>query len=429
MEIPSPECNLHKCPGCPFSSSNPFVVRCHQKQCKSAPLALRQALASAGKKARLSSLANSRPNAVVGIPELATTVADEAPLLDTSLPPVPTIPLGRPIRQHRRIPDRYIRDAADPNVGLPYWTANLVDDDFPPASPTVENSHGDNAPPVGSSLQIWRTPPNAFGLVKEYYGSLPSDEPVPIYDVANSTSAGAPIFEPYPNISTALLAKWYWSTGVKSEKDFGHLCSILADDRFSLEEAIQEKWAVTDRHLFDNATPYKDGWRETKVSITVPFGKAAEPSVYNIPGLRYRPIVEVIKSVCASQASKTFHYVPYGLFWKPTDTSEAKRVQHEVYNSPALIEEHIRIQNSPPEPGCNLVRAVVALMVSSDGTHLAQFGDASLWPCYLMFGNQSKYERARSGDHALHHLAYFPKVSFPSHLFRARFLCVPKAPG
>lgn len=49
-------------------------------------------------------------------------------------------------------------------------------------------------------------------------------------------------------------------------------------------------------------------------------------------------------------------------------------------------------------------------MFWSDSTHLAEFGQAKLWPIYMAFGNQSKYERAKPGNRALLHLAYLPSV-------------------
>ncbi|KAK7679638.1 hypothetical protein QCA50_017350 [Cerrena zonata] len=56
-------------------------------------------------------------------------------------------------------------------------------------------------------------------------------------------------------------------------------------------------------------------------------------------------------------------------------------------------------------------------MLYSDSTHLANFGDASLWPLYLYFGNQSKYERVRPATGSCHHVAYIPKLSDSFHDF------------
>ena len=57
------------------------------------------------------------------------------------------------------------------------------------------------------------------------------------------------------------------------------------------------------------------------------------------------------------------------------------------------------------------------MMVWSDSTHLAEFGNASLWPIYLFFGNQSKYSRAKPTDFAAHHIAYMPKVDVTADFF------------
>ncbi|RXW21632.1 hypothetical protein EST38_g4229 [Candolleomyces aberdarensis] len=50
-------------------------------------------------------------------------------------------------------------------------------------------------------------------------------------------------------------------------------------------------------------------------------------------------------------------------------------------------------------------------MLASDSTHLTSFGDAQLWPCYLFFGNESKYRRCQPSQHLCHQIAYFEKLS------------------
>jgi len=55
---------------------------------------------------------------------------------------------------------------------------------------------------------------------------------------------------------------------------------------------------------------------------------------------------------------------------------------------------------------------IAPIMVSSDATHLTNFGSASLWPIYLYLGSQSKYTHAKPMSFAAHHLAYVPKVNF-----------------
>jgi hypothetical protein len=60
---------------------------------------------------------------------------------------------------------------------------------------------------------------------------------------------------------------------------------------------------------------------------------------------------------------------------------------------------------------CKLDKVVAALMFWSDSTHLTNFGNAKLWPIYMLFENLSKYIRAKSNSGAEHHVAYIPSVS------------------
>ncbi|KAG6839533.1 hypothetical protein C0991_001814 [Blastosporella zonata] len=47
-------------------------------------------------------------------------------------------------------------------------------------------------------------------------------------------------------------------------------------------------------------------------------------------------------------------------------------------------------------------------MISSDATHLTNFGTAKAWPIYLMLGNLSKYFCALPNLGTMYHLAYIP---------------------
>ncbi|KAI0634460.1 hypothetical protein C8Q77DRAFT_1217600 [Trametes polyzona] len=91
--------------------------------------------------------------------------------------------------------------------------------------------------------------------------------------------------------------------------------------------------------------------------------------------------------------------------------TQIEKIYGELYNSKLFVQEDIRLQNSPAEPGCDLPRAIAGLMFWSDATQVTQFGRDKVWPGYLYFGNQSKYGRARPSACAGHHIAYFPSVS------------------
>ena len=78
-----------------------------------------------------------------------------------------------------------------------------------------------------------------------------------------------------------------------------------------------------------------------------------------------------------------------------------------------MIEEHAKINAQPREPGDpdNMEYVIAAQILYSDETRLANFGGASLWPGYMFFGNQTKYERGKPSCFSAHHFAYFPKAS------------------
>ena len=79
-----------------------------------------------------------------------------------------------------------------------------------------------------------------------------------------------------------------------------------------------------------------------------------------------------------------------------------------------MLEEDARIRARPrdPEDGPELEIAIMAVLLWSDSTHLANFGTASLWPIYMYFGNTSKYTRGKPTSFPAQHLAYIPSVRF-----------------
>ena len=50
-------------------------------------------------------------------------------------------------------------------------------------------------------------------------------------------------------------------------------------------------------------------------------------------------------------------------------------------------------------------------MFASDKTQLSQFGDNTLWPLYLVYGNESKYMRNKPQENLAEIVAFFDKAS------------------
>ena len=110
-----------------------------------------------------------------------------------------------------------------------------------------------------------------------------------------------------------------------------------------------------------------------------------------------------------------FHYQPYNLFWQRKESPTPINVYGELYTLEAFLEAHRNLQQSPPEPGCDCERVVIALMFWSDTTQLTSFGNVKLWPCYMFFGNKSKYRRCKPSCCLCNHVAYFNHVRTCDH--------------
>ncbi|KAI0054412.1 hypothetical protein BV25DRAFT_1817100 [Artomyces pyxidatus] len=158
-----------------------------------------------------------------------------------------------------------------------------------------------------------------------------------------------------------------------------------------------------------------DGWKHASVHLRLPCegvtnASEEEAPTFEVKGVYYRSLTEVIKSAFQETVAKTFHFTPFQLLWHHSENPEDPPVRliSELYNSDAFIEEHEKIRSQPRD--CTLETAVAAIMPASDSTHLANFGTASLWPIYAFFGNQSKYDRGKPSNFAAHHLAYLPSL-------------------
>ena len=195
---------------------------------------------------------------------------------------------------------------------------------------------------------------------------------------------------------------------------------ILANDfnREDLQEfSVQRETRRLDEVPCDPSSSLfmSDGWHTASIPIHLPCEKVKQPEdvapEFHIEGLHYRKITEVVKSAFEEPAAQMFHTAPYKLFWQPDKTRPPERIITELYTADAMLQEHKNIKSSPVT-GCNLKTVIAAIMLWSDSTHLASFGNAALWLIYLFLRNQSKYTRAKPTSFAAHHLAYIPKVGY-----------------
>lgn len=235
-------------------------------------------------------------------------------------------------------------------------------------------------------------------------------------------------FLPFLNATIFRLMNWFYSgSQMKSAAELDRLVKevLLADDfdinnlkKFSATREMERMDNYVEGSV-DDLFKVEDGWHDSTVKIKVPAednqhdpgGEGLAPE-FSIPGLRHRSFLETIKAGLRDESFRLLHLTPFRCFWKPSEDVPAERIYGEQYTSDELLEEHEKVQALPREPGDTMERIVLPVMLWSDSTHLADFGNASLWPIYMFFGGLSKYTRAKPTSGSCHHLAYIPSVSY-----------------
>ncbi|KIK32956.1 hypothetical protein CY34DRAFT_813946 [Suillus luteus UH-Slu-Lm8-n1] len=270
---------------------------------------------------------------------------------------------------------------------------------------------------------------NSFGLCR-LYPRRPSFEPnkfVPSSLLSRSCPTITPGPEsaakllpppyPYPNHTIYRLMTWMNSGSLrKSETEVQRLVKEVlqaADfdvnhlEGFSVRKSLRE----LDRDEGSEKIAFPDDWIETSVTIDIPTKSSEEgPTTYAIPGLHYRPLVEVIRAAFADIQAGAFHIMPFKRLWKDPLDDHEERIFDELYSSDAWLEAQDDLQRLPKEPNCSLERVIAGLMFFSDATHLANFGTAKAWPLYLYFGNLTKYARSLPQSGACHLVGFLPSL-------------------
>ncbi|KAG6905506.1 hypothetical protein DXG01_002327 [Tephrocybe rancida] len=265
-------------------------------------------------------------------------------------------------------------------------------------------------------------PKNTFGMFRHYQN-------LPTHDPESNTSADAlskirqtlpldraVVYMPYPNYNAFKLGHWYWNEGAqKSQQSFKSLISIVGDKNFNPDDVRAVNWKKINTKLGLNNWDKDEweeadaGWRVSSVSIQVPFhSNTAHPGVHEfvVKSFYHRSLVSVILEKLQQNKMDIphFHLELYDLMWRTHLQKEPIRLHGKIYTSSSFAKAHSDLQATPHEPGCDLPCYVVALMFWSDGTHLTDFGTASLTPLYMQFGNDSKYWHCKPSAHLTEHL-------------------------
>lgn len=331
---------------------------------------------------------------------------------------------------------------------------------LPRSAPTTEPFC--DSPPSSVPLHaIYRTEPDEFGLYREY-SFKPCHDPTELETpdllvdsptiavaveaeeftnrnplrvlgekIAATAQTAIDWFSPFKNPSVFRLLNWTYSGSTqKSSDEINRLVHnvILADDfdirhfdNFSYNRELQR---LDEHDELSGIFSAGDGWQESSVKIRVPKEKVKhrsedEAPEFEVKGLWYRPLRNVIKSAYEDITQRHFHTRAFKLFCtrsaasNPMDEAEPdERIWTDIYNSDAMLEEQAKVDalSRNPADSSDVEYAVAPLMLWSDSTRLANFGTQSLWPIYLFFGSLSKYMRGRPSTFAAHHLAYMPSV-------------------
>lgn len=348
-------------------------------------------------------------------------VPDPAPPFPQTPPPAISAHSG----QHIRLPGRY-RDFVPRGESL----------DLPEVPP--------HSPSPTSLRPQFQTEPDTFGLFCLYPEKpthIPDsnllavvEAPTLLRVTAQSTSlpnilppsdiTRENLFSAFSSPTAGLLMCWQYSkSSSKSKDELNRLWTYLKDPQFNPAEKLDfshdREYRLISKYLQDESNPFRaqHGW--TRGSITIPLIKEgtqylsendpALPTV-TIDNIFHRPLVDVIKSVFTDNVFSTFHLTPFDQYWTTSDGRQI-RIYSEAYTSLQMVSAHKEVNRLPRAADDDYERVIIPLMVWSDATQLANFGDASLWPVYLYFGNQSKYIRGKPTSRACHHVAYIPSVS------------------
>jgi hypothetical protein len=134
----------------------------------------------------------------------------------------------------------------------------------------------------------------------------------------------------------------HWLNSGSSSKSEGEINRLVNDvinaPDFRIEDLnnFNARRANTCLDKADKTSPLDNSFQNASITIEVPTGSPSPPRKYSVPGLRYRKLLNVIKTAFQSPLSKQFHFTPFSLYHRSPSTKE-ERVYGELYNSDAFI--------------------------------------------------------------------------------------------
>jgi hypothetical protein len=354
----------------------------------------------------------------------------ELPKPPPSLPP-PLTASGRPCRQ-RRLPKRFTDNLPEALVPAPTHYESQPEAGVAGPARRVLLIVRDRLVTIANSFGVWREYPRRPTIDPD--GSLSLEElsnshRVPS-NLSESSPAGLPVTSSpnsehpfyWPCQNATIWRVMAWLNNGKTAKSEAEATAfvetVIHASDFDKDELIGFN-AHRENQRLDKAlsgAALKSQFSESSVDILVPSGDPKVPAkTFSVPGLLHRKLTSVIIDAFNDPLSHLLHFSPFKLFCHNPLTKKEERIFGELYTSDSFLAEHEEVQRHGKLPSddlsCQREKVVAALMISSDATHLTNFGNTKAWPFYLMLGNLSKYFRSLPNSGALHHLAYIPSVS------------------
>ncbi|KAJ8085123.1 hypothetical protein PM082_003907 [Marasmius tenuissimus] len=354
------------------------------------------------------------------------------------------IPLsGRPLRQ-TKLPGRF-----DDFVMLGDEPLQRRRSPSPPPVPSPSRSPSRSpSPPAPAFISL----PNNAGLfrIHRHYQPLndvalavnPEESPARSPDrvfgrISSDQQEGTisavdefPAWHPHPNPTVAQLMKWHHVDGhSKSKGALDRLVhNVILQPDFDIRHlqgfSAQRETDRIYNHNVSSSKPtsqlpfeHYDGWIKGEVEVKMPRARnrvdEEDAPTICVDNVWYRKPYDVIKTEMNEPYTADFHLKPYKLFWQhPKEPSKPiQRVYGESYTSDMMLGLETEIMKKlHPRPEGSPEVGIIGIILYSDSTQLANFGEASLWPAYLTFGNWSKYSRLKPSSLAMNHIIYFPSL-------------------
>jgi hypothetical protein len=309
--------------------------------------------------------------------------------------------------------------------------------------------HSDGAlvAPIAPST-TYTTKPNEYGIFKRFprrpthdpdgyfslesacdveSGSFPSARNA-LVDQASAqqpASAEDTPYYPFSNlVSAVIMTSGASKVTSMSAKDLQHVFNRLGDwpiDPIELKNSMSSynpshESKRLDNYMADPATalPERNGWKCSTISIPLPCDgiKKREPVAKQlvIDGVYTQDLVDLL--IARYSTCRHFHYTPFKHLWQPSIAEPPQRLRSNIFSSNAMLDADLDIQCIIlPFGEEELERIVAPIVFASDSTHLAQFGDASLWPVYQFYGAEDQHIRSMPTIGSCDHIAYVPSVS------------------